>query len=102
MKSTGIVRRVDDLGRVVIPKEIRRDLKIKEGEPLELFLEGRAVCFRKFDKTLCAQESLNELKTILRDEDAVNSAFTEEEHKVIDVVFELIKAKLQKSAEEDE
>ena len=38
MKATGIVRRVDDLGRVVIPKEIRRQLKIRESDPLEIFL----------------------------------------------------------------
>ena len=37
MKATGIVRRIDDLGRVVIPKEIRRTLRIKEGTPLEIF-----------------------------------------------------------------
>lgn len=40
MKATGIVRRVDDLGRVVIPKEIRRQLKIEESDPLEIFLSG--------------------------------------------------------------
>lgn len=39
MKPTGIIRRIDDLGRVVIPKEIRRALKIKEGDPLEIFTE---------------------------------------------------------------
>ena len=39
MKTTGIVRRIDDLGRVVIPKEIRRALQIKEGAPLEIFTE---------------------------------------------------------------
>ena len=48
MRTTGIVRRIDDLGRVVIPKEIRRQLRIKEGDPLEIFLEGNKVCFEKY------------------------------------------------------
>ena len=39
MKSTGVVRRIDDLGRIVIPKEIRRTLRIKEGDPLEIFTD---------------------------------------------------------------
>lgn len=39
MKATGIVRRIDDLGRVVVPKEIRRTLRIKDGDPLEIFTE---------------------------------------------------------------
>ena len=38
MKATGIVRRVDDLGRIVIPKEIRRTLRIREGDPLQMTL----------------------------------------------------------------
>ena len=48
MKATGIVRRVDDLGRVVIPKEIRRTLKIREGDPLEILIEKNCVCFKKY------------------------------------------------------
>ena len=49
MKATGIVRRIDDLGRVVIPKEIRRSLRIREGEPLEIFTnEDGGVVFRKY------------------------------------------------------
>lgn len=48
MKATGIVRRIDDLGRVVIPKEIRRTLKIREGDPLEIFIEKNCVCFQKY------------------------------------------------------
>lgn len=48
MRTTGIVRRIDDLGRVVIPKEIRRQLRIKEGDPFEIFLEGNKVCFEKY------------------------------------------------------
>lgn len=41
MKATGIVRRIDDLGRVVIPKEIRRMMNLKEGEALEIFTEDK-------------------------------------------------------------
>lgn len=53
MRATGIVRRVDDLGRVVIPREIRRSMGIREGEPLEIFLDGRdTVCFRKYEANL--------------------------------------------------
>ena len=43
MKATGVVRRIDDLGRVVIPKEIRRTLRIKEGDPLEIFTDKDTV-----------------------------------------------------------
>lgn len=48
MKATGIVRRIDDLGRVVIPKEIRRSMKFREGDALEIFLENDMVCFQKY------------------------------------------------------
>ena len=49
MKATGIVRRIDDLGRVVIPKEIRRVLRIREGDPLEIFTEKDGeVIFKKY------------------------------------------------------
>ena len=49
MKATGIVRRIDDLGRVVIPKEIRRTLRIREGDPLEIFTGNDGeVIFKKY------------------------------------------------------
>ena len=48
MKATGIIRRIDDLGRVVIPKEIRRTLKIREGDPLEIYIDRGAVIFQKY------------------------------------------------------
>ena len=51
MKATGIVRRVDDLGRVVIPKEARRACNIREGDPLEIFLQDGAVVFKKYNPT---------------------------------------------------
>lgn len=49
MKATGIVRRIDDLGRVVIPKEIRRTMRIREGDPLEIYTEsGGEIVFKKY------------------------------------------------------
>lgn len=48
MKSTGVVRRVDDLGRIVIPKEIRRTLRIRDGEELEIFVDDEAIILKKF------------------------------------------------------
>ena len=49
MKATGIVRRIDDLGRIVIPKEIRRSFRIKEGDPLEIYTDAQGeVIFKKY------------------------------------------------------
>ena len=49
MKATGIVRRIDDLGRIVIPKEIRRTMRIREGDPLEIYTESDGtVIFKKY------------------------------------------------------
>lgn len=48
MKATGIIRRIDDLGRIIIPKEIRRNLHIREGDPLEIFVENDGVYFKKY------------------------------------------------------
>lgn len=49
MRATGIVRCIDDLGRVVIPKEIRRTCNIREGDCLEIFLQDGAVVFKKYN-----------------------------------------------------
>jgi AbrB family transcriptional regulator (stage V sporulation protein T) len=48
MKATGIVRRLDDLGRVIIPKEIRKTLRLKDGDPMEIFVEDGGVYFKKY------------------------------------------------------
>ena len=63
MKATGIIRRIDDLGRVVIPKEIRRTLHIREGDPLEVYTteDGQGVCFKKYMVT-----NEPDIKNILR------------------------------------
>lgn len=48
MKATGIVRRTDDLGRIVLPKELRDTLGIKNGDPLEVFVEGERIVLKKY------------------------------------------------------
>ncbi len=48
MKETGIIRRIDELGRVVIPKEIRKSMRINEGDPLEIFTEADRLFLKKF------------------------------------------------------
>lgn len=50
MKNTGIVRKVDQLGRVVLPKELRKTLNIKEADPLEIFVDRESVIFRKYER----------------------------------------------------
>ena len=48
MKTTGVVRRIDDLGRIVIPKEIRRTLRIRDGESLEIYVDKEMVALKKY------------------------------------------------------
>ena len=48
MKTTGVVRRVDDLGRIVIPKDIRKSLRIRDGESLEFFVDKETISLKKF------------------------------------------------------
>lgn len=62
MKATGIVRRIDDLGRVVIPKEIRRTLRIREGDPLEIYTEKDGeVIFKKYSPIGDLQDIANQI-----------------------------------------
>ncbi|MFA9376942.1 MAG: AbrB/MazE/SpoVT family DNA-binding domain-containing protein [Lachnotalea sp.] len=48
MKKTGIIRKCDDLGRIVIPKEIRKTFEIQEGEPIEIFVQDDAIVLKKY------------------------------------------------------
>ncbi len=85
MKATGIVRRIDDLGRVVIPKEIRRTLRIREGDPLEIYTDSNGeVIFKKYSpvgelSTFAAQYAevlsrVSSLPTLIADRDHIVAA----------------------------
>lgn len=52
MKATGMIRRVDDLGRIVIPKDLRRTLGIIDGTPMEIFVDGSQVILKKYDANM--------------------------------------------------
>ena len=65
MKSTGVVRRIDELGRIVIPKEIRRTLRIKDGESLEIFVDKEMITLKKFSKFSNMEEMAKKLADIL-------------------------------------
>ena len=55
MKATGIVRRIDDLGRIVVPKEIRRTLRIREGDPLEIFTDREGEIANRGAEPVCGR-----------------------------------------------
>lgn len=97
MKATGIIRRIDDLGRIVIPKEIRRNINIREGDPMEIYLDGdNRVVFEKYNSGLLpfihnladrvedneydtlSPESVKEIKGLL---DKISKIVTEEEER---------------------
>ena len=63
MKSTGVVRKIDDLGRIVIPKELRKNLRIKESDTLEIFVEGEDIILRKYSM----MKKINDLAQELTD-----------------------------------
>ena len=63
MKSTGIIRRIDDLGRIVIPKELRKNLRIKEGDNLEIFIDNEDIILRKYSM----MNKINDLSQELTD-----------------------------------
>jgi transcriptional pleiotropic regulator of transition state genes len=64
MKSTGVVRRIDDLGRVVLPKELRRTLNINEGDPLEVFVDGEYIMLKKYSPGCIVCGDLRDIKKL--------------------------------------
>lgn len=66
--KTGMVRRIDKLGRVVVPREIMRVLNIKVGDPLEISLDGNKVCFELYVSTEGYENMVNRLIALLKED----------------------------------
>ena len=102
MRATGIIRRIDDLGRVVIPKEIRREMRIREGEPLEIFVDRNEnlVGFKKYDTE---KNYIAELKRL---SDSIEEHFWSPENddnlKIINTAIHEIELQLKAIAEREE
>ena len=92
MKVTGIVRRMDELGRVVIPREIREMLHIKEGDPMEIFTEDDKIVFRKYDTSDGRNEAVDVLQKWLWD-DPSDDTFTQVERMMFDLLLKKIAEK---------
>ena len=95
MKSTGIVRRIDDLGRIVIPKEIRRQLRVKEGDPFELFLDGDYVCFKKYSTEPDLKGAIEGLHAIIYGEDSPVEDLPEEQAASIKALLRVLERDIE-------
>lgn len=79
MKATGIVRRLDDLGRLVIPKEIRKQYRLKEGDSIEFFIENDQIVIQRFDVLSKHMEEVNMMVDILQEMYQETVLFIQEE-----------------------
>ena len=87
MKSTGVIRRIDELGRIVLPKEIRRNLGIREGENLEIFVEDDKVILRKFSKIKDFQEIIENICHLVTSVYKINILVTDRDRVVYANLF---------------
>ena len=67
MNSTGIIRRIDDLGRVVVPRDMRKSFGLQEGTPLEVCATEEGILFKKYDPGITLMDIVNNLESALDD-----------------------------------
>lgn len=75
MKATGVVRNVDGLGRITLPKEIRRTLRISEGDPVEFYVDGDGFFVRKYDAVGDMEQLLEKFEKSIKTGDTLISPF---------------------------
>ena len=79
MKSTGIIRRIDDLGRIVIPKEIRNLLNIQTDDNIEIYIENKNIILSKYDKAMDLKSYADKLVDIITDNSDIRLFITNKE-----------------------
>lgn len=95
MRATGIVRRIDDLGRIVIPKELRRTLRIRVSDPLEIYVDKGEIIFKKYQPFASLEDYAQDVCSSLFD-NFKNAVFITDEKHIIAVAGEKKKIALKK------
>ena len=88
MKTTGLICKIDDLGRITIPREVRRSLCIQEGDSMELYVGKKGVSFIKYDPTVSVQRALSVLYDVVQEEQGLSCS--QELLKKINEMFALL------------
>lgn len=83
MTKSGITRRIDELGRIVIPKEIRINLGIREGEPLEIYVENNSIIIKKFSQVENIKDISNKICNIISDVCKIDLMITDREKIIV-------------------
>lgn len=90
MKETGVIRRIDELGRIVVPKEIRRSLGIKDGEDLEIFVDQNGIYLKKHSRIMNYQEMIEQLRDVTEEEMHLNLCMIDREKVLVSSNGELL------------
>lgn len=90
MKETGIIRKIDELGRIVLPKEIRRSLGIKDGEDLEIFVDKEGIYLQKHSRLLPFNELVNKLCEYANEEMKLDLFITDRETVISSTISEFM------------
>lgn len=98
MKSTGVIRRIDELGRIVIPKEIRRNLGIRDGENVEIFTDNDSIILKKYYRMSTSSDLANSLCELINNEFNYKIMITDREKVIASRGFkeDIINKKLSK------
>lgn len=87
MKSTGVIRRIDELGRIVIPKEIRRNLGIRDGENVEIFTDNDSIILKKYYRMSTSSDLANSLCELINNEFNYKIMITDREKVIASIGF---------------
>ncbi len=94
MKNTGVIRKIDELGRIVVPKEIRKSLNIKNGEDVQIYIEEDKIILKKYQKALSIKEMAEKYLSKLGKLTTNDIIITDKEKVIVSNVKEIVDKKI--------